>query len=604
MYKAFRWLFSFYRDYKYVLAVLIIVTPVQSIMQTFLPRLFGFAIDFAENDVISDNSIARWMVATGESFSLGPIVSFGVAFILLGLIATILYAYLQTHRAWMNTKLEWLFRQHAFDSVTTKGPDFFNKFRTGDLVTRMTDDVAEKLSWFACSGIFRFYEALLAISFITIMMFTIDPWLTLWTAGPLPILILIFFKSSASLDKRYERLQASISDFNDVIESCFSGIRVVKAYVREKAQREKFRVAAQKRRKAEIHTVKIMTIVDSLYMYIWQFGVVIVLSAGGYMVINRGLSIGDLSSFIFYNVWLIFPMFDVGQFLVKSRQSAVSIGRLLELQNFPDMVKDNGTAVCGDDLSPDIHFENVSFRFDSSTRNIIENFTARIKSGQTVAIVGKIGSGKSWLVNMIPRLVDPTKGTIKLGGHDLQSFSLTNLRKIVGYVPQEPVLFSDTIRNNIVFGRNNISDELLKWAIEVSQLKSEIESFPKGIDNAIGTRGIAISGGQKQRVALARALVGKPKILILDDCTSALDSSTEQALWERLHTFMPDMTAILITHRPGTLELVDNIFVLDDGRLAEEGTHEQLTKKDGLYAKIYRRYQLEEEVGESKRAKI
>jgi len=602
MFNAFRWLFSFYRNHKYILAVLVILTPLQSIIQNFLPRIFGFALDFAEENEISDNIVAEWIVAKGETLGFSPIASFGLSFMLLGLVGTILYAYVQTHRAWMNTKLEWLFRQSAFDSVTTKGPDFFNKFRTGDLVTRMTDDVAEKLSWFACSGIFRFYEAILAISFITIMMLSIDPWLTLWTAGPLPILILIFFKSSASLDKRYEYLQARISDFNDVIESCFSGIRVVKAYVRESAQKQKFRMAAEDRRFAEIQTVKVMTIVDSLYMYIWQFGIVIVLSAGGYKVINSGLSIGDLAAFIFYNVWLIFPMFDVGQFLVKSRQSAVSIGRILELEDFPDMVTDNGTATCGDDLIPALRFDNVSFKFNSSTRNIVENFTAEIKSGQTVALVGKIGSGKSWLINMIPRLVDPSSGTITLGGQDLQSFSLSDLRKIIGYVPQEPVLFSDTIRNNITFGREGISDALLEWAIDVSQLKAELESFPDGIDTAIGTRGMAISGGQKQRVALARALVGKPKILILDDCTSALDSQTEQLLWERLHTVMPDITAILITHRPGTLELVDKIFVLDDGHLVEEGTHEQLTNKDGLYAKIYRRFQLEQEVGESKRA--
>ncbi|MEW5925517.1 MAG: ATP-binding cassette domain-containing protein, partial [Candidatus Zixiibacteriota bacterium] len=205
-------------------------------------------------------------------------------------------------------------------------------------------------------------------------------------------------------------------------------------------------------------------------------------------------------------------------------------------------------------------------------------------------------SGKSWLANMIPRYVDPTEGRILLDGHDLREYRLQDLRSVIGYVPQEPVLFSDTVRNNILFGRENIPDLLLEWAIEVSQLKEEIETFPQGIETPIGTRGMSISGGQKQRLALARALVGKPRILILDDCTSALDSRTEAALWDRLHEVMPDMTAVLVTHRPDTLEQADMIYVMESGVVAESGTHFELIGRESHYARIYRRYRLEEEV--------
>ncbi len=213
-----------------------------------------------------------------------------------------------------------------------------------------------------------------------------------------------------------------------------------------------------------------------------------------------------------------------------------------------------------------------------------------------MALVGRVGSGKSWLVNMIPRLVDPTGGEIVLDGHPLREYRLEDLRRSIGYVPQEPILFSDSVRNNVLFGREEISDTLLEWALEVAQLKEEIALFPKGIETTIGTRGMSISGGQKQRLALARALVGKPKILILDDCTSALDSRTEAALWNRLHEVMPGMTAILITHRPDTLERVDMIYVLDEGKVVEFGCHRELMSKEGTYAKIYKRFQLEEQV--------
>ncbi len=591
-----RWFWRYYRDYPHILLILLILTPIQAALNVTIPRLIGFTIDFLKSGTVPEQWLARGVSDTGAHYGLGTTASYALAFIILGFVSHALYATFQSSRAWMNCRLEMLFRQNAFDRITTKGPDFFNRFRTGDLVTRMTDDVAEKLSWFACSGIFRLYEALLAVAFIIAMMISIDPILTLWTAGPLPLLIIVFFRSSSLLDKRYDHLQKQISNFNDVMEACFSGIRVVKAYVREKAQKDKFQEAAEERRRAEVGAVKLMTVIDSLYQYIWQFAVVIVLVAGGYGVLHSQLTIGDMATFIYYATWLVFPMFDIGQFLVKSRQSAVSIERLQELERMPAMVDDNGSMSPDRDSHSRLAFDRVSFTFDGMDRNILNEISFEVEPGQTVALVGKLGSGKSWLVNLVPRLVDPTEGSIRLDGRDLRDYDLQALREYVGYVPQEPVLFSDTVRNNILFGREGISDTLLEWAVDVAQLKSEIETFPKGLETPIGTYGMSISGGQKQRLALARALVGKPKVLILDDCTSALDSRTEERLWERLHDVMPEMTALLITHRPDTLERADTIYVFADGRIVERGPHRELINSEGDYARIYRRYQLQEAV--------
>jgi ATP-binding cassette subfamily B protein len=599
-----RWIWRHYRRFPHVIALLLVLTPLQQALSVHIPRLVGFTIDYLKTGKVTEHWLAAWLVGTGDRVGLAPAASFAAGFIALGVIGAALYAYFQSWRAWMNVRLEWLFRQDAFDRITAKGPDFFNRFRTGDLITRLTDDVAEKLSWFACSGIWRLYEALLGVAFVLVMMISIDPGLTLWTAGPLPLLIVIFFVSSSALDRRYEQLQKRISRVSDVMEACFSGIRVVKAYVREPAQQAKFTAAAHERRGAEIASVKVGAIIDSLYNYIWQFGVVIVLLAGGYKVLRSGLSIGDMAAFIYYVVWLVFPMFDIGQFLVKSRQSAVSINRLVELEAVAPMVADEGELALGgegadrrDDLAGALRFEQVGFAFPGSERKILDDVSFEIEPGQTVAVVGRVGAGKSWLVNLIPRLVDPSEGRVTLDGRDLRAYKLADLRRRIGFVPQEPVLFSDTVRNNILFGRDGIPEERLAWALEVAQLRDEVAGFPQGIDTPVGTRGMSISGGQKQRLSLARALVGQPRILILDDCTSALDSRTEAALWERLHAVMPGMTAILITHRPDTLQRADRIFVLADGRLVECGRHDELIERSGEYARIYRRFELAEAVG-------
>lgn len=593
-----KWLWEYYRDFKPILFLLIFLTPIQIMFQVSIPRMIDFTIDYLDTGIIPSDKLAVWFTDIGSTFSFSPALTFGLGFILLGLFSSSLYFTVQSRRAKLNLNFEWMFRQKTFNKITTKGPDFFNKFRTGDIVTRLTDDVSEnmKLSWFACSGIFRFYEASLMVIFTVVMMISIEPMLTLWAVGPLPILIIVFFISDTALHKRYSWLQEKISIFNDILEACFTGIRVVKAYVREKAQKEKFETAAVKRRQAEIDAIKMQSVIESLYFYIWQMSIIIILIAGGYFVMNTDLSRGKLGSFIFYTVWLVFPMFDIGQFLVKLRQSNVLIDRLMELERVKPMVEDYGDEKLDGNLKGDIQFSNVSFRFPRQSSDIINNVSLDIKKGSTVALVGKVGSGKSWLINLLPRLVDPSGGEILINGIPLKKFRLEDIRTQIGYVPQEPTLFSDSIRNNILMGRQGISNEVLNWALDIAQFWKEVDEFPNKLETFIGTRGMSISGGQKQRLAIARALVGKPSLLILDDCTSALDSDTESALWDRLHQVLPEMTAIIITHRPDTLERADNIFVLDDGHLTEVGTHNELIKNNNGYARIYKRYRLEESV--------
>jgi ATP-binding cassette subfamily B multidrug efflux pump len=597
MMKYIAWFWQYYRHHTRALMVLLTFPLLTSAMAVIQPLLLKNIFDLLQSGQTKPTRLP-YVSEIIESLGQGSIGNYAVIMIVLAVAGYFIYTTLVGHRAYMNIRLEWEFRQKAFEGVTTKGPDFFNRFNTGDLITRMTDDVAEKMSWFACSGIFRFYEALTMIVFSLVMMLSIHPTLTAWTVGPLPILVLVYAKSSRILDRRFDFLQKRISNVNDAMEACFSGIRVVKAYVRERDQAKRFADVADERQQAEIAAVKAHTVIESLWGYIWQFGIVIVLLAGGYYVIKGSLSIGEFVAFDSYMLFMIFPMFDVGNFLVRGLRAAVSIKRLMELENHPPMIDaDAGSLPVSRALQGRVAFERVCFQFPGLERNVLDEVSFVAEPGERVALVGKVGSGKSWAARLIPRLVNPTAGRVTLDGVDLREYDIHDLRRWIGYVPQEPILFSDTIENNIRFGRDDVGEEKLAWAIEVSQLREELNSFPNGLQTRIGVRGMSISGGQKQRVALARALVGNPKILILDDCTSALDAKTEAVLWDRLHELMPELTCFIISHRPATLEKADKIVVLDQGRVVETGGHIDLILKEGLYCRLYHRIMLAEAVG-------
>ena len=592
-----KWLWRYYRGHKRALIFLLTFTFVVGALTVVQPLFLKNIFDLLQSGKIRPTSLP-FLTAWIDQIAQGKIGNYVIMIILFGVASYISYCLMIGHRAYLNIRFEWEFRQQAFCGVTEKGPDFFNRFNTGDLVTRMTDDVSEKLSWFACSGIFRCYEAMVLIVFSLIMMVSINAALTLWTAGTLPILVFIYIKSSTLMNRRYDFLQKRISAVNDTMEACFSGIRVVKAYCREDDQTKRFADVADRRQAAEIAAVKTGAVIESLWMYIWQFGTVIILLAGGYYVIHGSLSIGEFVAFNSYVLFLMYPMFDVGNFLVRGLRAAVSIKRLKELEDHPPMVVpvDGRRPIA---IAPQgrIEFDRVSFRFAGMDRDILSELSFSIEPGKRAALVGRVGAGKSWTARLIPRLVDPTEGRVLLDGLDLRDYDLHDLRQHIGYVPQDPILFSESIEYNIRFQREGISDETLNWAIEVAQLREELTAFPDGLATRIGVRGVSISGGQKQRLALARALVGKPKILILDDCTSALDAGTEAKLWDSLHQVMPDLTCVIITHRPATLEKADEVIVLEEGRIVERGGHIDLILQEGVYCKLYHRIMLQEAVG-------
>ncbi len=580
--KSIKWLSELWKNNKKIVLFLVAFSIANAFLAVAYPLYMRAVID-----------------AVKEKAGMEVISRNVLILLLIGVTNFLVYSVMQGTRAWMNIRYERDIRQRVFGHLIHLGRSFFQKYRTGDIVTRLTDDISTeiKLSWFACSGIFRTVEALCIIILGLVAMIRLNPLLTLAAVGPLPVLIVIFMWTSSAVQSRYERLQQRISDVNDHMEACFSGIRVVKAYRRENAQRKGFHHVMDRRKKAEIDAVKVGTIIESMYGYIWQFGVIIVLLVGGKMVMDGTLSIGTLVAFDAYVFLLVFPMYDIGSFFVQGKRAGVSIRRLVEMEEVkPEVLEASAPRTVPSTLGA-LRFENVSLSFARDGAKVLDGVSFAARPGELVALVGKVGSGKSSVVNLVPRLFNPTEGDIFIDGVSTKELKLETLRSLIGFVPQEPLLFSDSIENNIRFHRDWITPQQIRQATEVARLKDEVEQFPYGFQTEIGQRGATISGGQKQRVALARALAGRPKILILDDCTASLDAETEAALWDGLHEVFPHCTTLVISHRAATLERADLILVFDRGRIVERGTHAELVSEKGVYHTLYELGKLEEEVG-------
>lgn len=590
------WIVEHWRPYRRQAAALVVLTVTEAGIIICYPWLLKLIIDG-----IQRNATYR------------EILSYVGILLAVGLFDFLLYRTMQTLRAGMNLKFQFGVRMRAFEHLLRMGPTFFSQFRTGDLVTRLNDDVNEKLAWYMCSGIFRLLEACAIIAFAVSAMLSINPYLTLYTAGPLPILIGLFVFTAGTLHKRYAEVQETISQLNDSLESCFSGIRVVKAFTAEDVQMRLVDEAIERQREAEIRAVRWQTVIDTLYGNIWQMAIIGVLLAGGAMAMTGKVSIGDIVAFDTYVLILIWPMFDIGQFLVRGRLAGVSIGRIKALEEAtPEVDEPSREAILPrrpeDAFPPDyslalaerpqltVTLEDVAYRYPQAAEETAREISFSARPGDITALVGEIASGKSTLLALVPRLVEPTAGHVFVGDSDVRDWDPIALRQAMGYVPQEPYLFSGTVRENIRFGRSWVSDADIEMAIRVAQLHPDLAEWQDGLETVVGSRGIRISGGQKQRVSLARALAGRPAVLLLDDCTASLDADTEERVWQEMLAAIPGCTTLLVTHRPSTLEKADQILVLDRGRIRERGTFRQLNQNGTHFHQLYIDWKLQEDM--------
>lgn len=516
-----------------------------------------------------------------------------------GVLIYIVNLFAQRNRAWMNMRIEWEIRKRVFDHILSLDSRFYHAWATGDLVTRLLDDIEEKLSWFACSGVFRFIQSSFTFIIVISVMFYMNVPLTLWSLIPMPFLLLLYIRTGRLMTLRYNEVQKAISGIIAFLEACFTGIRVVKANSKEKCQSAAFIKMAFGQRDAEIAATKLHGLFSSVFHYAGFMCVFFVFLGGGKMVMAQAITLGELIAFQFFTAMIVWPLFDISNFVVSGKRASVSVERLKALLKTRAGVTDTAVPLEIGGRITSLGFNSVSFKPGSRGEpEVLKNITFSAQSGKRMAVVGKIGSGKSLLMSLVPRLADASSGTVVVDGIDIRSLKIAELRSKVGYVPQEAVIFTDTIKNNITLGRKHLDQKQIDQAVEASQLKNDLESFPKGLDAAVGTRGTTLSGGQKQRIAVARAIIGKPDILLLDDCTSAMDADTENNLWEALSSYMPESICMIITHRAKTIANSDHILTIENGRLVEEGRHEELLKLQGVYAQIYQRQKLEDELGD------
>ncbi len=490
--------------------------------------------------------------------------------------------------------IEFDLRNDLFTHLETLSYSYYQRMRTGDIMARMTNDL-NAVRMLMGPAIMYSANTLVFTALALWYMVHNSPKLTLYAFLPLPVVSVTIQYFGRRIHERFERIQAMFSDISARAQENFSGARVIRAYVQEEAEIASFEAANQEYVARSLKLVRLMGMLWPTLEFMLGLALVLVLWIGGREVLAGRMEIGAFTAFNIYMMQLTFPIIALGWVVNIFQRGTASLVRLNEIMQERPEIKDEANAQARQ-LEGEIEFRGLNFNYDG--KQVLHHLNLRIPAGSSMAIVGPTGSGKSTLVNLIPRIYDAAPGMVLVDGRPIRDFSLASLRQNIGFVPQETFLFSDRIRENIALGIESASDQEIHEAAEAANIAADIEGFPDGYQTMVGERGITLSGGQKQRTAIARALIRNPRILILDDALSSVDTHTEDKILNHLREVMQGRTTIFISHRVSTVRNADRIAVLHSGRIVELGTHDELLALNGYYSDLYNKQLLEEELAE------
>ncbi len=492
--------------------------------------------------------------------------------------------------------IEFDLRNRLYGHLQTLSSDFYSSTATGDIITRSTSDIEQVRRYIGPAIMYITRTVVIIVVAITVMLI-ISPTLAFYALLPMPILAVAVFFLSKYIHIRSEELQRQYSKLTSRVQEALSGIRVLKAYTREEAEAEAFEAESTSYKERMLGLALVNAAYRPVFILVVGLSQILVVWVGGHLVAEGVITIGNIAEYIIYVALMTWPVATVGLVVSMVQRAAASMERISAVLDAKPSIAD--TAFADHSFSVvrgNLAFDNVSFRYAPDHAWALSGISFEIPAGKTLAIIGRTGAGKTTLVELVVRLLDPTHGTIKVDGRDLRSVPLGVLRNAVGYVPQDIFLFSDSVSSNIAFGRIGAAMKDIEQAAYEAELLENVMDFPKAFDTSVGERGVTLSGGQKQRTTIARALICEPRILILDDALSSVDTNTEHRILGHLRRRFGKQTLVIVSHRISTVQDADLILVLEQGQITQRGTHEELISSDGLYKSLYRRQQLEAEL--------
>jgi len=520
------------------------------------------------------------------------ILAFGAIVFALAIAKAIFTFFMRQTIIMMSRLIEFDLKNEIFNHFQALDTSFYKENNTGDIMNRISEDVS-KVRMYVGPGIMYTVNLVCLFSLVIPVMFSINVKLTLYSLTPLPILSIIIYFVSNRINKQSERVQAKLSDITTLSQETYSGIRILKSFVKENYFSSKLYKENEQYRENSMNLVRTNAMFFPVMMLLIGLSTIFTIYIGGMEYIAGNITIGNILEFVFYINMLTWPVTAIGWVTSIIQRAAASQTRINEFLSTPSKI--NNPTEQTFDLKGNIKFNDVSFTYPESGITAVKNISFEIKEGETFAIVGKTGSGKSTLINLILRNYDVNSGEILIDDQNLKSVNLNQVRENIGFVPQEVFLFSDTIENNIAFGyKNGLPDQsIIQQAAKDAAIYSSIIEFPDQFKTTIGERGVTLSGGQKQRVSIARAIIKAPKILIFDDCLSAVDTETEDIILTNLERVMKKKTSLIVSHRISSVKNADKIVVIDNGRIIESGTHQSLIDMEKVYYKMYQRQLLE-----------